>query len=95
MEKNYFDKDIKNKGKFLKRLPKIFKLIKKIKLKTFYMYPDKTTAFRIIKNGLRLWFDINLNKKSEERLVKLIDKHKKRDKVIFKEEVYFYMMKLK
>jgi 2-polyprenyl-3-methyl-5-hydroxy-6-metoxy-1,4-benzoquinol methylase len=91
----YLNKNTKDKRKFLKSLPDLFKIIKKRKIKTYYKYPNEKIAFRIIKNGLKLWFNINLNKKAKEKLKKLIKLHKKRNKVIFREEIYFYIMKLK
>jgi len=95
VHKDYFKKDIKNKEKFMKILPKKFKLITKKKLKTNYFYPNKKIAFRILKNSLKMWFNIKLNSKSESNLNKLIDEHKQKNKIIFKGEVWFYLMKLK
>lgn len=87
-----FDKDIKNKLKFIKKIPQKFKLIKKEKINTKYTYPDKKTAFRILKNGMKMWFDLNLNKKYKERLIKLIDGHNLNNKVIFGEIIWFYLL---
>ena len=93
--KDYFKKDIKNKEKFLQVLPKEFGIKIKKKLNTEYIYPDKKMAFKILKNSLNMWFNIKLNKKSEFNLNKLIDEHKQKNKIIFKEEIWFYLMKLK
>lgn len=95
VHKNYFKKDIKNKEKFIQNLPKKFKLISKKKLKTDYIYPNKKIAFRILQNSLKMWFNIKLNNKSEFNLNKLINEHKQKNKIIFKEEIWFYLMRLK
>ena len=93
VKKSYFEKYIKNKIRFIKELPKKFKLIIKKKFSTEYLYPDKKVAFRIIKNGLMLWFNIKLDKNAEEKLKKVIDKHKISKKVKFKEKIWFYILK--
>jgi len=93
VKKNYFEKDIKNKIKFIKELPRKFKLIIKKKFSTEYLYPDGKVAFRVIRNGLMLWFKIKLNKNAEEKLKKIIDKHKIGKKVKFKEKICFYILK--
>ena len=95
LKKAAFNKDVQNKSKILKKLPKMFKVIIKKKLKTDYEYPYKKTAFRIIKSGLKLWFGIKLNKIDEIKLINLINKHKRGSKMIFKEKLYFYVLKLK
>ena len=95
VKKERFKKDVLNKNKFLEQLSKRFRVLIKKKLKTRYIYPNKKTAFRVIKNGIRMWFKINLNKKAEEKLIKLINKHKKKGKIIFDEEIYLYILKLK
>ncbi|MEK6834902.1 MAG: class I SAM-dependent methyltransferase [Nanoarchaeota archaeon] len=93
IKKNYFGKDIKNKIKFIKEIPRRFRLIIKKKFSTEYLYPNEKIAFRVIKNGLMLWFKIKWNKNAEEKLKKIIDKHKIGKKVRFKERIYFYILK--
>ncbi|MBI4116651.1 methyltransferase domain-containing protein [Candidatus Pacearchaeota archaeon] len=95
LEKAVFNKDVQNKGKILKKLPKMFRVMVNRKLKTNYKYPDKKTAFRIIKNGLKLWFNIKLDKSNKVNLIALINKHKKGNKIIFEEKLYFYVLELK
>ena len=87
-----FEKYIKNKQKFLKNLPKRFKLLFKKKIKTYYSFPNKKIAFRIIKNSMELWFRKRFNKKTNKKLGGIIKKHKKGEKVIFEEEIWFYLM---
>ncbi len=94
-DKNYFEKDINNKEKFLKILPKMFKVIKSTKINTRYVYPNEKIAFKIIKNSINLWFKIRLDQKAEIKLKQLINKHKKGKKVIFKEKIFFYILKIK
>ncbi len=95
LKKAAFNKDVQNKNKILKKLPKMFDIIISKRLKTTYEYPNKIIAFRIIKNGLKLWFNIELNKIDEINLLKLINNHQKGNKIIFKEELYFYVLKLR
>ena len=95
LKKAAFNKDVQNKSRILGKLPKMFKIITNRKLRTDYKYPDEKTAFRIIKSGLKLWFGIKLNKIDEIKLINLINKHKRGSKMIFKEKLYFYVLKLK
>ncbi len=95
LKKAAFNKDVRNKERILKKLPKMFKVITCKKLRTNYEYPNRKIAFRIIKNGLKLWFDINLNKKEENSLIKLIAKHQRRKRIMFNEKLYFYILKRK
>jgi len=90
-----FGEDVKNKENFLRMLPEKFSIISKKKVKTKYTYPDEETAFRIIKNGIKMWFDITLNEKSERKLKEIILDHKQKEAIIFKEKIYFYVMNLK
>jgi SAM-dependent methyltransferase len=87
-----FEEDIKNKMLFLKILPKKFKLIKKQKIRTYYTYPNEKEAFRIIKNSTKLWFGTIFNKKTDKKLMEIVKQHKKENKVIFEEEIWFYLM---
>lgn len=95
VKKDYFKEDIRNKNKFIKQLPVKFRLIKKQYIKTTVEFPNKNIAFRIIKNSLGLWFNVKLNKESEARLKKLIQSHQKNKRIIFKEGVWFYLLKKK
>ncbi len=72
-----------------------FKLLVKKRLNTEYLYPNKNTAFRILKNYMKLWFNVKLGKKAEEKLRILIDKHKINNKIKFEEKIWFYVLKLK
>lgn len=94
-EKGFFDKDIQNKMKFIKLLPKKFKVLSKKKISVPYVYPNKKIAFETLKITLKLWFNIKLNKKSKERLSVLVDKHRINNKVKFGEKIWFYVLKLK
>lgn len=91
VKKGQFDKDISNKIKFLKQLPKKFRLITKKELNTNYLYPNKKIAFRVIKNGIKMWFNIKLDKKTEDKLKTLIIEHKKREKLfLVKRYIFMY-----
>ena len=76
-------------------LPRKFKILTKEKIKTEYVYPSKKEAFRIIKNSMKLWFDIKFDEKIDEKLLGIINNHKKANKIKFGEEIYFYLSKLK
>jgi len=93
--KRVYYKDASNKEKFIKTLPKKFKIILRKKIKTHYIFPSQKIAFRIIKNSLKLWFDINFNKKINKKLKGIIYYHKKNEKIVFEEKIYFYLLKLK
>jgi len=96
VKKGYFDNDIKNKIKFMQLLPKKFKLLTKKKIPTEYLYPNKKMALKVLKNDMKLFFNIKLNKKAEERLNKLINKHKYNyNNIRFGETIWFYILKLK
>jgi len=95
VKKGKFDKDISNKKKFLNELPKRFKLTIKKRVKTKYRFPNEKTAFRVIKNGIKMWFGITLNEKSEKRLKDIISNHNQKEGIIFKEKIHFYVMNLK
>lgn len=95
VSENRFKKDIKNKQKFIAGLPKKFRLIKKKKISTTMKFPNEKIAAKIIKDGLKLWFKIILNKKAEEKLKNIVNNHRKDKEIIFKEEVYFYLLKLR
>lgn len=75
--------------------PKKFRLIKKKKISTTMKFPNEKIAAKIIKDGLKLWFKIILNKKAEEKLKNIVNNHRKDKEIIFKEEVCFYLLKLK
>jgi len=91
--KKSFDKEVKNKKKFLSLLNKNFKIILKKKINTKYIYLDKNIAFKVIKNSMKLWFNIKFNKEKENILKEIIKEHKKDNKVIFGEKIWFYIMK--
>ncbi|MEK6935307.1 MAG: rRNA adenine N-6-methyltransferase family protein [Nanoarchaeota archaeon] len=93
--KKDFDKDIENKSKFIENLLKKFKVIVEKKINTNYIYPNEKIAFRAIKNAMILWFNIKFNKRLEKKLIKIIKKHKKSNKIIFGEKIYFYILTLK
>jgi len=95
VKRNYFDKAIADKMKFLKLLPIKLKLLIKKKIPTEYLYPSKKTAFRVLKNDMEMWFNIKLDKPAERRLLDLIKKHKKGENIRFKEIIWFYILKLK
>src|SRR3989344_373749 len=95
VKKDYFEEDIRNKNNFIKQLPTKFKLIKKKSIKTTVNFPNKNIAFYIIKNSLSLWFHVKLNKESENNLKKLISNHQKGKRVLFKENVLFYLLEKK
>ena len=92
-QKCYFDKDISNKASFIRFLPKKFKLISKKRIKTEYVYPSKSIAFRILNNSMKMWFNINLDRKQKEKLERIIKKHKRGKKIKFNEIIYFYIFK--
>ena len=84
------------KRQFIEQISKRFIAIAKKKLFTNYAYPNEKIAFRILKNGMKLFLNIKLNKKSEDKLKEIINKHKKRNKkVVFEEIIWFYLMKRK
>jgi protein-L-isoaspartate O-methyltransferase len=87
-----FDRDIRNKKKFISLLPKNFKIISRKTINTEYVYPSQKTAFRVIKNSMNLWFKTKFNKEKEEKLKEIIKKHKKDNKIIFREKIWFYLM---
>ena len=91
-DKKSYAKNINNKEKFINMLPKKFKLVKKKLIKTSVEFLNKETAFRIIKNSLVFWFKISFNKEKDEKLKKLIEKNRNGNKIIFKEEVWFYLL---
>jgi len=93
--KKDFKKDIENKKKFIKILPKKFRLTKKRKIATYYKYPNEKIAFKINKNSLQLWFNTKVGKNIEDKLKKIIEEHKKNKQIIFQEEIYFYILKCK
>ncbi|MEK6835961.1 MAG: methyltransferase domain-containing protein, partial [Nanoarchaeota archaeon] len=93
--KKSYNKDIKKKFMFINLLTKKFKLLMKKKIFTEYLYPNKQKAFRIIKNNLKLFSNIKLNKNQQEKLKDLINKHKIGKKIKFDEEVWFYLLTLK
>jgi len=95
ISRNYIKKDIGNKKMFMNILSKKFKVIIKKKINTEYIYPNTKIAFRIIKNGLKLWFNIKLNKTNQEKLIELINKHKAGNKIKFGEIIHFYILKIK
>ena len=88
--KKDFDKDIENKKKFIENLLKTFKIILEKKINTNYIYPNEKIAFRVIKNAMRLWFNIKFNKELEKKLIKIIKKHKRSNRILFREKIYFY-----
>jgi len=87
-----FDEDIKNKRKFISLLPKNFKIISRKRINTEYVYPNQKTAFRVIKNSMNLWFKTKFNKEKEGKLKEIIKKHKKDNKIIFREKIWLYLM---
>lgn len=95
VKKGYFNKDISNKTEFIKILLKKFKLLVKKKISTEYVYPNKNIAFRVLKNDMKLFFNIKLNEKAEEKLRELIEKHKMGNKIRFGEKIWFYLLKTK
>jgi 16S rRNA G966 N2-methylase RsmD len=93
--KHNYNIDVQNKEKFLQLLPKKFKVAVNKKIKTNYIFPNKDSAYRILKNSIMLWFKIKLNKNMKNKLAEIINNHKKGEKIIFKEEIFFYILKLK
>ena len=75
--KGYFNEDINNKDKFLKNINNKFKVVIKKKIRTVYIYPNSSVAEKMLKNTLKLWFKISLNKNEELKLIELIKNHKK------------------
>jgi len=88
-----FSKDIQNKKRFISLLPKKFKVILKEKINTKYTYPNKTIAFKVIKNSMKLWFNTKFDKEKENKLKNIISKHKQNRKIIFGEKIFFYILK--
>jgi hypothetical protein len=41
---------------------------------------------------MNLWFKTKFNKEKEEKLKEIIKKHKKDNKIIFREKIWFYLM---
>ncbi|MEK6859480.1 MAG: class I SAM-dependent methyltransferase [Nanoarchaeota archaeon] len=95
LTKKYFKKETNNKKRFMKLLTKKFSLIREQDINTEYIYPDEKTAFRVLKNAMKLWFNLRFNKKIENRLKEIINHHKKNKKIIFGEKIYFYVLKKK
>jgi len=93
--KRDYNQNVQDKEKFLQLLPKKFKIFVNKKIKTDYIFPNKNIAFRILKNSLTLWFKIKFNKEIEDKILKIINKHKIGEKIIFKEDLFFYVLKLK
>ena len=94
-KKKGFDSNVSNKVKSLKELPRQFKMFKKEKILTRYIYPDEKTAFRIFIQDFKMWFGLNLNEGEKQKLMKIILAHKKGKKIIFGEEVWMYVMRKK
>ena len=93
--KNYRPKKGK-KSEFIEQISKRFIVVMKKELSTDYIYPNEKIAFRILKNNMKLFLNIKLNKKSENKLREIINKHKKRNiKIVFEEIIWFYLMKRK
>lgn len=85
---------ILKKRRFIRELVNNFKIIKRKQIKTEYVYPNEKTAFRIINNSFKIWYNLKLKNTHKERLIKLIKKHKKLNrKIKFKEKLYFYVLK--
>ncbi len=100
MNKLNFTKDYRpEKGKkrqFIWQISKRFIIAIKKKLFANYAYPNEKIAFRILKNDMKLFLNIKLNKKSEDKLREIINKHKKRNKkIVFEEVIWLYLMKRK
>ncbi|GEM_PF-2220803 len=93
VRKSHFSKSIKRKQRFLKHLLSAFSWIRKDKVKTSYIYPNEYVAFRILKNGFRMWYALTLHNKAEENLKKIIHRHKRGKKIVFQEEDWFYLFK--
>jgi SAM-dependent methyltransferase len=91
----YFRKESNNKKRFLEKFTKKLIVIEKQDINTEYIYPDEKTAFRVLKNAINLWFNIKFNKKLENKLKEIINKHKQNKKIIFGEKIYFYVLKKK
>lgn len=95
-DKEKFKNDTINKAKFINKIEKSFKLIKKEKVRTEYSYPNKKIALKNIKNCLKLWFNIPLKEKSQLKLIKIIDNHTLKDnKVKFEEKIFFMILRQK
>lgn len=93
VRKGYFNKSLQKKKKFLQLLSQTFQILHKEKIVTFYHYPSKEVAFRILNNSFKMWYSLNLSRKAEENLKKIIDRHKSGKKVVFQEEDWFYFFK--
>jgi len=89
-----FKEDIENKLKFIESLPREFRVLIKKEINTAYTYPDEATAFRVIKNSMKLWFNTRFDIEKEKQLTGIINDHKKENKIIFKEKIYFYVLRL-
>lgn len=95
LTKKSFKKDEEKKKKFLNLLIKKFSLIKKQNINTEYSYPNEKIAFRVLKNAMKLWFNVKFNKTLDNSLKEIIKKHEKNKKIIFGEKIYFYVLKKK
>ncbi|MBS3079398.1 class I SAM-dependent methyltransferase [Candidatus Pacearchaeota archaeon] len=95
LTKKSFKKDKEKKNKFLELLTKKFTLIKKRDINTKYTYPNEKTAFRVLKNAMKLWFNLKFNKTIDNKLKEVIKEHEKNKKIIFGEKIYFYVLKKK
>jgi len=93
--KNYFNKSIKRKRQFIRNILKQFKLTLNKKILADYIYPDENTTFRVLKNDMKMFYNAKFNRKIEEKLKEIINKHKINKKIKFDEEVWFYLFKLK
>lgn len=87
--------DASNKERFMKLLKKELKIIKKKSIKTDFTYPNEKTAFKILNENLKWWFNMKLNDEDNKKLKEIIKKHEKKNQIRFKEKIYFWVMKLK
>lgn len=87
--------DLENKAKFLKRVQKEFNVQEKKKVITNFTYPNEKLAFRVLRNSIKMWFAVRFTPKIEERLKNIIKSHKKDGKIVFVEEIWFYILKNK
>ncbi len=93
VREGYFNKSLQKKKNFLQRLSQTFQILHEEKMVTFYHYPDERVAFRILKNGFKMWYALNLHNKAKENLKKIIYRHKHGKKIFFQEEDWFYLFK--
>jgi ubiquinone/menaquinone biosynthesis C-methylase UbiE len=93
VRKGHFNKFLQKKKNFLQRLSQHFQILHKEKIITSYQYPDEHVAFRILKNGFKMWYALTLHNKAKENLKKIIYSHKQGKKIFFQEEVWFYLFK--